>query len=161
MKIAITFEHTDLIKFIEEMLAMKGMKPAEPIVFQRKRNKRGSASTATSNGYEVMVMCEDAPPLETCPMCQHSLRAESPAPTPSPARVSTPSVSEPFADTEPVSLMAGESVDPPFGNTTASADSEGGDGGGMAAIIAQSRAIEASKKREQEARRFNKKPRTE
>lgn len=160
MKIAITFEHTDLIKFIEEMLAMKGMKAAEPIVFQRKRNK-GPQRNAIPGVYEVMVMCEDAPPLEVCPMCQHSLRSE-PAASPAPAHVATARVSEPLADPEePVSLMAGESVEPPFGNPSAPTDGEGGDGGGMAAIIAQSRAIEASKKREQEARRFGKKPRNE
>ena len=158
MKIAITFEHTDLIKFIEEMLAMKGMKAAEPIVFQRKRNK-GPQRNAIPGVYEVMVMCEDAPPLEVCPMCQHSLRAEPATPS---VPVTTPHVAEPFAEPEPpVALMAGESVEPPFGNPSAAGDGEGGDGGGMAAIIAQSRAIEASKKREQEVRRFGKKPRNE
>ena len=154
MKIAITFEHTDLIQFIEDMLAVKGMKSVEPIVFQRKRNK-GPQRNAIPGAYEVVVMCEDIAPRETCPMCQHSLRTE-PAPGP-PSKETFVSATRNAASvpTPPINLMAGESTEPLFGEATT--DSEEG-GGGMASLVAQSRAIEAVKTRELEARRFGKKP---
>jgi len=155
MKIAITFEHTDLIQFIEDMLAVKGMKSVEPIVFQRKRNK-GPQRNAIPGAYEVVVMCEDVAPRETCPMCQHALRAE-PAPPPAPPTYVASNVQIPARPAEPpVNLMEGELTEPPFGNEAALGDE--GESGGMASIVAQSRAIEAVKTREKEARRFGKKP---
>jgi hypothetical protein len=153
MKIAITFEHIDLIQFIEDMLAVKGMKPIEPIVFQRKRNK-GPTHNAVPGAYEVVVMCEDTAPRETCPMCQHALHTEAATPTP---RDRSLLMAEPVvAPSRPVNLMEGELTEPPFGNEAAPGDE--GESGGMASIVAQSRAIEAVKTREKEARRFSKKP---
>jgi len=71
MKHVITFEQTDILDFIRQMLAMRGVKP---------RTKEGTELLGFDHNedgdLEITIECDMAPPPELCPLCQRKLKTE-------------------------------------------------------------------------------------
>jgi len=161
MKIDITFDHTDVLNFIEQLLMVKGMKPVGPVRFTRARAKKGDATT-----FSVKVECEGlTEAVEDCPLCELPLQREESKPQ----AALTPNVGV-AADTqgntsprnyaadipvETVKLDAslGEMRAPPpeiqsEAPTSLQEDIEDADTAGMASFAAQNRALIEQKERE-------------
>ena len=160
--IKVTFEQADLCTFIEALLAQQGRRPLEPIVIRRKPTKSRSDAE-----YYVTVACEEAPKLDVCPLCEKAIVTETftpapalPEPAPSPNVTTLPVTKPRTPKGKPVVLdeELGESLEPPFpmGAAAPTVETEDGGGGGMSSILAQSKALNERKLREQESRRFNK-----
>ena len=143
----ITFEQQEVLDFITKMLSTQGMKPTQPLVFRRQK----------SGVTEIEAVCEPTDLPDKCPVCGRGHVASTTAVTAAPVSGHAVNMTTMPAAVEepPVSLMAGESLEPPF--TSAPVPAEDNDGGGMSSIVAQSRALEAQRTRELESRRFNKK----
>lgn len=170
MNITITFEHEDLLKYVKDLLAVKGLRPKGDIEF---RQQKGSKQ------FTIAVDCEPAPLLEACPMCQSKLVQGAPvaertksveeAPAPSkPTLVVAEERSYPVdEDGEPVDPMSvidpelGETFDPPSPGEGApsvsvskpSEDEDGEGGGSMASLLAANKRLTAQRTRELEERK--------
>jgi len=160
--IKVTFEQADLCTFIEALLSQQGRRPLEPIVIRRKPTKSRSVAE-----YYVTVACEEAPKLDVCPLCEKAIVTETfafapasslPEPAPSPNITTLPVTKPRTPKDKPVVLdeELGESLEPPFPMGAAAPPVEAEDGGGMSSILAQSKALNERKLREQESHRFNK-----
>lgn len=155
MKITITFDHKELLTIIEGMLSVKGMRPTEPIAFYEVKD--GKKYTGT---YAVKVTCEESEIVDRCPMCARSLSAPHTAlvgdsddtettPHTGAATVSRhASGTGTTEDTVTLDASLEESLEPPTPPTRSTKLDEDGGGGGMASILAASRALEAQKARE-------------
>lgn len=158
MKINITFEHHDLIAYIRKLLAVQGMKPVDAIQFKKRKHVKGAAEE-----YSVEVMCEAAPLLEQCPLCNsHLAETTVPSVIPEPTSdfVADDGDEMPEAQGRPelvsIDEELGESTLPPTGARTAT-DGDGDDdsAASMAALTAQSRRIEIQETNKRKRQRFS------
>lgn len=151
MKHVITFEEEDLLQYIKDMLAMRGVAPSEDIKIECEQIKIGMEETGNNDlpvyktVHTVKVTCKEGPELTHCPVCKHSLVAvqEPEKPVTAVRRVTEaqeePEAEEPEEPREPVILdeSLGESLDPPEPPTRAPIQREGG-GPSIASLRAQS-----------------------
>lgn len=138
MKHVITFEEEDLLQYIKDMLAMRGVAPAEDLKIECEQTQTGTV-------HLVKVTCKEGTELTHCPMCKHVLGEVKDKEPEKPAvvRLVEPQVEqepeEPEEPEEPVILdeELGESLEPPAPPTPSG---KRGDGGGpsIAALRAQS-----------------------
>jgi len=155
MKITITYEEADLLKFIEQMLAVKGLKPRSPI---RITEQTTFDAAGDANGHEhlTVVDCEDGALLDVCPLCKGSLvdGVAAPAPKPVPVPLSPPytqdeieEADEQVAEQADVALddSLGESFEPPILDVPP--PSKGGDGG-ISSIVGASKRLQIQREKE-------------
>jgi hypothetical protein len=159
MKITITYEEADLLKFVAQMLAVKGLKPRQGIKITT--TVVPSTDNAYPDGYDhaIIVDCEDGPLLDTCPLCNGRLSDGVAAPEPKqPAAVPVP-LSPPYTQDEieesdeqvaeqaDVALddSLGESFEPPILDVPP--PSKGGDGG-ISSIVGASKRLQIQREKE-------------
>jgi len=146
MKHSITFEEEDLLQFVRDMLAMRGVAPVGDIKIEELRD--GEQKEGTVPKHYINVVCKDTAPLLCCPLCKHSLALEPVAPTKPVTEVLTrqaqeePESDEPEEPTESVILdeSLGESLDPPEPPTRTGKRPTGG-GPSIASLRAQSERV--------------------
>jgi len=143
MKHVITFEEEDLLQYIKDMLAMRGVAPAGEIKIEELRD--GEQKEGTVPKHYVNVVCRDAASLTHCPFCKHSLATETKE-AEKPLTVVLAHREEPEEESEEpeepresviLDESLGESLEPPEPPTYTS---KRGDGGGpsIASLRAQS-----------------------
>jgi len=155
MRIDITFDHSDLIQQVRDLLSVKGLKPVEgeEIQFMKANTPKGAPVQ-----YYIKVACDAGDVLAACPLCnapvvERSISAGPPVDAPAAPRLYSVVDGAENEGRSQVVLDAdlGESWVPP-----GEADSdEGDDEGGMASIAsirAQSARLVADKDRERAAR---------
>lgn len=152
--------HTDIIEYATKLLAMRGVKPAAPIVFKPRKGHKGE--------FEAHIECESTDLPDHCPQCGVRL-GQGPVLAPvamvmPPSLPESPNVtaltSKPTTPAVALDPDLGESMDPP-GETESHA--RGGDtrgeAEGMAGLVAASRRLEAQLERERSQRPPPGKPR--
>lgn len=154
MKHVITFEEEDLLQFVRDMLAMRGVAPAGDIKIECEQVQTGVEETGNNDVpvyktvHSINVRCTDRDVLTHCPMCKHALGEAKELEKPAAAvrlvaeTQATPEPEEPEEPAESVVLdeSLGESLEPPEPPTNAPARREGG-GPSIASIRAQSERV--------------------
>lgn len=162
MKIDITFDHSDLVDQIRNLLAVKGLKPVDgaDISFTRIKTAKGDAER-----YSVKVSCEAGDILDACPLCAASIQEKVVGAVPvgedTPAEIrhyaGDGTGPEPQFEKEEEEFVGvldeelGESTVPP-GSADVPVDDGEGAVPSMASLRAQSDRIAVQKAREKKAR---------
>lgn len=142
MKHVITFEEEDLLQFVRDMLAMRGVAPAGEIKIEELHD--GEQKEGTVPKHYINVVCKDVIALTHCPLCKHSLTETKEAEKPLTLTLAhreepeeEPEESEEPAESVILDESLGESLEPPEPLTHTS---KRGDGGGpsIASLRAQS-----------------------
>jgi hypothetical protein len=147
--------HTDIIEYATKLLAMRGVKPATPIVFKSRKGHPGE--------FEAYIECESTDLPDHCPQCGARLGqgpmltyAANPASVPPTALPSPDVTAVPIKPVEPPIQLdgaLGESFDPPGATESfARGEASQGDAGNMAALVAASRKLEQDLERERNRR---------
>lgn len=111
MKIDITFDHEDLLNFIGDILAVRGLKPAGPVLIQREKS-----TSKTQNRYQIKVTCDAAEPPITCMTCGGKLITPAVAAVAEiPSRIQSNTQPSPVTAGVTLDTTLGESLVPPYG----------------------------------------------
>ena len=148
--------HTDIVEYALKLLAMRGVKPATPIVFKPRKGHKGE--------FEAHIECESIDLPDHCPQCGNRLGQGADivtAPTVNLPPAAQPSPNVTALTSVPVLDPAlNESLDPP-GETESHArgSNSRGEAEGMSSLVAASRQLEAQLERERSQRPPPGKPR--
>lgn len=141
MNITIEFEREDLIKYIKDLLALKGFKP-----------KSDENIVLDSDG-NVRVTCVPCELLKICPACELPLKRPVTVPVfveSAAAPVNQDLVENSHDENEPIPNLdsdLGETLDPPSENEGIPAKEERG-GGSMKSILAASKRLARERNKE-------------
>lgn len=128
MKHVITFEEEDLLQYIKDMLAMRGVAPAEDLKIECEQIRPGVEGTGSDDvpgcktTHIVRVTCKEGSELTHCPMCKHALNeskeTEAPLTIELKHREAQEAPEEPEEQEEPrenvvLDESLGESLEPP------------------------------------------------
>lgn len=175
MKITISFEHTELLDYVCQRLAVKGLRPIndDAIRFEKVPPEKVNPDYDPAEDdeppaeYEVVVDCEGTSRPDMCPMCERSLVAPAVVAAPAPGEVATsavPGATRKFnAAGQPVNGETGvpkdgldeelgESLDPPEPVEEPSSEDPDDPSGGIMGLVAQSRRLEQQLEREKAKR---------
>lgn len=154
MKHVITFEEEDLLQYIKDMLAMRGVAPSEDIKIECEQVQTGVEETGNNDipvhkiVHTVKVTCKEGPELTHCPMCKHALVAVKEAEKPLAVELrhreaqETPAPQEEPAESVILDESLGESLEPPEPPTTTSGRRSNDEGGpSIASLRAQSERV--------------------
>lgn len=118
MKHVITFEEEDLLQYIRDMLAMRGVAPVGELKIETETI--GVSETVSPDELKtihvVSVVCRECDPLTHCPMCKHTLvEVQEAPPVVDPPHRAVTREPEPEEPVENVTLDAslGETLEPP------------------------------------------------
>lgn len=150
--------HTDIVEYATKLLAMRGVKPASPIIFKPRKGHPGE--------FEAHIECESTDLPDHCPQCgvrlgQGPVLAPVPAGLydPPPAAQPSPNVTA-LTPVPPLDPNLGESMDPPGEvESHARGGSTHTEAEGMSSLVAASRQLEAQLARERNQRPPTGKPR--
>lgn len=166
-KITMTYQHTELLNTLQQMLAMQGLQPANEIIFRSVVQEHPAPDVAPQ--FEVVLECIPGPFPPHCPMCGKAHRAlndAGDAPLAENAvsvkRVALPPREYVASEAMPSVLDASleESFEPPSpgegvkrATVAAPSEEEADSNGGLTSLLAQNDRLRRERERERASRR--------